>query len=134
VPGTLIDTSVLLDIFVDDAEWRDWSGAMLERALSEGPLYINPIIYAEVSVGFANIEELEEALPKGFCRKVDLPWAAAFLAGKAFMKYRERGGTRSSPLPDFYVGAHAAVSGLTLLTRDKRRYREYFPALRVIAP
>ena len=132
--ATLVDTSVLLDILVDDAEWRDWSAAALEMAACEGALYINPIIYAEVSAGFENIEELEDALPLRFCRRVDLPWAAAYLAGKAYVQYRRRGGTRRSPIADFYIGAHAAVAGFRLLTRDARRYREYFPTLRLMTP
>ena len=134
MPGTLVDSSVLLDILVDDAEWRDWSASMLDMAAREGALYITPIIYAEVSVGFDEIEELEDALPLRFCRRVDLPWAAAFVAGKAYLKYRQRGGTRTSPIADFYIGAHAAIAGFTLLTRDARRYREYFPTLRLVAP
>jgi predicted nucleic acid-binding protein len=134
VAGTLVDSSVLLDLLVDDAEWREWSAAMLETAMDAGRLYINPIIYAEVSVGFDSVEDLEAALPLRFCRRVDLPWSAAFLAGKAYSKYRRQGGTRMSLMPDFYVGAHAAIAGLTLLTRDALRYREYFPTLRLIAP
>lgn len=132
--ATLVDTSVLLDILVDDAEWRDWSAAALEIAACDGALYINPIIYAEVAAGFDHVEELEEALPLRFCRRVDLPWAAAFLAGKAYVQYRRQGGRRRSPIADFYIGAHAAIAGFTLLTRDARRYREYFPTVRVIAP
>ena len=95
---------------------------------------INPIIYAEVSVRFARIEELEEALPADLFRREPLPWEAAFLAGKCFLRYRKGGGAKRSPLPDFYIGAHAAVRGATLLTRDASRYRSYFPTLRVIAP
>ena len=132
--GTLVDSNVLLDIVTDDSEWRDWSASMVEMAMEDGRLYINPIIYAEVSVQFGTIEELEDALPLRFCRRVDLPWSAAFLAGKAHLAYRRRGGTRTSTLPDFYIGAHAAVAGFTLLTRDARRYREYFPTLKLIAP
>ena len=132
--GTLVDSSVVLDILTEDDQWLDWSAAMLEMQGQVGPLYINPIIYAEVSVRFLSIEELDMVLPPAYWRRVDLPWAAAFLAGKAFVDYRQRGGTRSSPMPDFYVGAHAVIAGLTLLTRDSMPYRQYFPALRVIAP
>lgn len=132
--GTLVDSNVLLDVLTEDVEWFDWSAAMLGNAADAGSLYINPIIYAEVSLRFRRIEELDEALPAEYYRRADLPWAAGFLAGHAFARYRRRGGVRRSPMPDFYVGAHAAVAGLTLLTRDARRYRAYFPALRLIAP
>jgi predicted nucleic acid-binding protein len=134
VAGTLVDSNVLLDVLTEDVEWFDWSAAMLGNAADAGSLYINPIIYAEVSLRFRRIEELDEALPAEYYRRADLPWAAGFLAGHAFARYRRRGGVRRSPMPDFYVGAHAAVAGLTLLTRDARRYRAYFPALRLIAP
>ena len=132
--GTLVDSSVLLDVLTEDEQWLDWSSAMLERAAHAGPLTINPIIYAEVSAGFTRIEDLDEALPPAYCRRAELPWAAGFLAGHAYVQYRRRGGTRRSPMPDFYIGAHAAVADLTLLTRDARQYREYFPSLRIIAP
>ena len=107
---------------------------MLARCAENGMLVINPIIYAEVSVGFDRIEELDEALPAESFRREALPWEAAFLAGKCFLRYRRQGGSRRSPLPDFYIGAHAAVKGLTLLTRDPRRYRTYFPDLSLLAP
>jgi predicted nucleic acid-binding protein len=132
--GTLVDSNVLLDIFTEHDEWFDWSSAMLEQAGYAGALFINPVIYAEVSVRFTRIEDLDEALPPTYFRRVHLPWAAGFLAGHAYLKYRRVGGTRRSPLPDFYIGAHAAVAGFTLLTRDPRRYRDYFPTVRVIAP
>lgn len=130
----LVDSNVLLDVLTEDPQWLDWSASALERAASAARLIINPIIYAEVSVGFARIEELEAALPPEYFERRPLPWEAAFLAGKCFKQYRARGGLRRSPLPDFYVGAHAAVERLTLLTRDPRRYRTYFSALRMIAP
>lgn len=107
---------------------------MLARCADTGILLINPIIYAEVSVGFKRIEELDDLLPADSFRRDPLPWEAAFLAGKCFLEYRRRGGSRRSPLPDFYIGAHAAVSGLPLLTRDARRYRTYFPRLPLLAP
>lgn len=107
---------------------------MLSRCAEGGMLVINPIIYAEVSVGFKRIEELDEVLPADSFRRDPLPWEAAFLAGKCFLAYRRRGGSRRSPLPDFYIGAHAAVTGLPLLTRDPRRYRTYFPTLSIFAP
>jgi predicted nucleic acid-binding protein len=132
--GTLVDSNVLLDVFTEDEEWFDWSSAMLEQAGHAGALFINPVIYAEVSIRFTRIEDLDEALPPAYYRRVDLPWAAGFLAGHAYLKYRRAGGPRRSPLPDFYIGAHAAVSGLALLTRDARRYRAYFPTVRVTAP
>lgn len=107
---------------------------MLASCAESGMLVINPVIYAEVSIGFERIEELDEALPTDSFRRDPLPWEAAFLAGKCFLAYRRRGGSRRSPLPDFYIGAHAAVSGLPLLTRDPRRYRTYFPNLSILAP
>jgi predicted nucleic acid-binding protein len=107
---------------------------MLVRLLDEGSLAINPIIYAEVSVGFDRIEELDDALAPGLLERLPLPWDAAFLAGRCFLAYRKRRGERRSPLPDFYIGAHAAVAGMALLTRDVKRYRTYFPRLRIIAP
>lgn len=107
---------------------------MLARCAESGMLVINPIIYAEVSVGFERVEELEAVLPADSFRREPLPWGAAFLAGKCFLAYRRKGGARRSPLPDFYIGAHAAVAGLPLLTRDPRRYRTYFPHLSILAP
>jgi predicted nucleic acid-binding protein len=130
----LVDSNVILDVVTQDAEWSTWSTDALERAGEESPLVINPLVYAEVSIGFDRIEELDDALPSQYLQREALPWEAAFLAGKMFVKYRRAGGTRSSPLPDFYIGAHAAIRGYTLLTRDARRYRTYFPQLEVIAP
>lgn len=132
--STLVDSNVLIDLFDEDSEWRDWSGAMLTRAANRGPLVINPIVFAEVSAGFDSLDDVEAALPAAYVRREALPWEAAFLAGRAFVHYRRRGGTRPAPLPDFYIGAHAAVAGYTLLTRDARRYRHYFPKLKVVAP
>ena len=132
--ATLVDSNVLLDIFTEDDEWFEWSADRLTDAASAGPIVINPIIYAEVSPRFERIEDLDEALPTDYYRRVPLPWEAAFLAGQCFVTYRRSGGERRSPMPDFYIGAHAAVAGLTLLTRDARRYRKYFPTLRIVAP
>lgn len=132
--ATLVDTNVLLDVINEDDEWQDWSAAMLKRATDEGRVVINPIIYAEVSVAYDTIEELDRALPEPFFLREGLPWAGAFLAGKVFAAYRRRGGIRRSPMPDFYIGAHAALAGHALLTRDPKRYRSYFPKLRIIAP
>jgi predicted nucleic acid-binding protein len=131
---TLVDSNVLLDIVTEDDDWLDWSSSALSACAERGRLVINPLVYAEVSVGFSNIEDLDDALPGEYFVREALPWAAAFLAGKAFMQYRRRGGARSHPLPDFYIGAHAAIAGYTLLTRDARRYRTYYPKLRVVAP
>ena len=132
--GTLVDSNVLLDVFTDDEAWGDWSAAMLAEAARAGLLAINPIIYAEVSAGFERIEDLDEALPPTYYRRLPLPFEAAFLAGQCFVMYRRRGGARRSPMPDFYIGAHAAMAGLTLLTRDAKRYRACFPTLRIVAP
>ena len=131
---TLVDSNVILDVVTDDEEWGDWSAAMLGEAANDGRLVINPLIYAEVSCRFDRIESLDDAVPPDYFIREPLPWAAAFLAARAFLKYRRRGGTRASPLPDFYIGAHAALAGYTLLTRDRRRYRSYFPRLRIVAP
>jgi hypothetical protein len=130
----LVDANVLLDVLTDDPTWFAWSAARLDVCASGGELCINPIIYAEVSVGFERIEALDEALsPEAFTR-LPLPWEAGFLAGKAFLNYRKARGARTSPLPDFYIGAHAAIEGMTLLTRDAKRYRTYFPTLELISP
>ena len=130
----LVDSNVLLDVATGDPVWRDWSSTTLERTADEAVLVINPLVYAEVSVGFPTIEGLDAALPADLYRREDLPHEAAFLAGKCFIRYRRGGGSKRSPLPDFYVGAHAAVAGYRLLTRDATRYRTYFPTLELIAP
>ena len=130
----VVDSNVLLDVVTDDPTWGQWSSGALERTADEAILVINALIYAEVSIGFASIEALEEALPPDLYRREHLPYEAAFLAGKAFLRYRQAGGTRRSPLPDFYIGAHAAVAGYRLLTRDATRYRTYFPRLELVAP
>lgn len=132
--ATLVDSNVLLDIFTDDPVWADWSSAMLREALDAGPVVLNPIVYSEVSIGFDRIEDLDDALPPSHFGREDLPWAAGFLAGKAFLEYRRRGGAKATPLPDFYIGAHAAVSGHRLLTRDRARYATYFPRVNLICP
>lgn len=132
--GTLIDSNVLLDVLSEDDVWLTWSLDALAAAAEAGPLLINPIIYAEVSTRFSRIEDLEDALPPSDFLRDPMPWEAGFLAGKAFLTYRRRSGRRSSTLPDFFIGAHAAVADLTLLTRDASRYRTYFPSVRLIAP
>jgi predicted nucleic acid-binding protein len=131
---TLVDSNILLDVATGDPTWADWSSQALEAVANESPLVINALIYAEVSIGYERIEQLEQAIPSSSFRREPLPYEAAFLAGKAFLKYRRRGGQRTSPLPDFYIGAHAAVSGFRILTRDPRRYRTYFPTVDVISP
>lgn len=130
----LVDANVLLDIATEDPVWYEWSSNTLIDLSEQSILVINPLIYAEVSVGFEKIEELDEALPAHLYRRNLLPWEAAFLAGKSFYQYRKRGGVRRSPLPDFYIGAHAAIEDMILLTRDKNRYKTYFPTLEIIAP
>jgi len=133
-PAVLVDTNVILDVLTDDPTFSPWSAEALARAADESILVINPVIYAEVSARYDSIEDVDDALPPFQFRRDPLPYDAAFLAGKAYVAYRRRGGTRLSPLPDFYIGAHAAVAGFQLLTRDARRYRTYFPTLEIIAP
>ncbi|HVR11583.1 MAG TPA: type II toxin-antitoxin system VapC family toxin [Thermoanaerobaculia bacterium] len=132
--SVLVDSNVILDVLTDDPRWGEWSSSMLARCADRGMLVINPLIYAEISIGCERIEQLDAALPADSFRRDPLPWEAGFLAGKCFLEYRRRGGIRRSPLPDFYIGAHAAVTGLPLLTRDTQRYRTYFPHLRLLAP
>lgn len=130
----LVDSNVLLDVITEDRRWGAWSSRTLEQVAENERLVISPIIYAEVSIGYDSIEALEEALPAESFRRDPLPYEAGFLAGKAFLAYRRRGGRRSTPLPDFYIGAHAAIAGHRLLTRDRARYATYFPTLDLIAP
>lgn len=132
--STLIDSNVLIDLFDEESEWQGWSDAMVAKCRDRGPIVINPVILAEVSTGFDSFEAVNAHLPEDFIQREPLPGEAAFLAARAFLIYRHQGGERRSPLPDFYIGAHAAVAGYTLLTRDARRYRYYFPKLRIIAP
>jgi len=131
--GVLVDSNVILDVFSEDARWAKWSEQQLEVCAERSPLFINRIIYSEVSIRFNAIEELEEALT-GLVEREPMPWEAAFLAGKAYVKYRRNGGKKLAPLPDFFIGAHASVSGYSLLTRDPKIYRHYFPALDIICP
>ena len=132
--AVLVDSNVLLDIVTNDPVWGDWSSRALERTADEAILVINAVIYAEVSIGFGAIEDLEDAVPVDLYRREALPYEAGFLAGKCFLRYQRGGGLKRSPLPDFYIGAHAAVAGYRLLTRDVTRYRTYFPGLVLIAP
>jgi len=134
VSGFLIDSNVLLDIATNDPRWSNWSAEQLSTCADQGAIIINPIIYAEVSVGFQRIEEVDHFLDHHVFLREPLPWEAGFLAGKAFLAYRKRGGTKSAVLPDFYIGAHAAISHLTLLTRDVNRYRTAYPKLVLISP
>lgn len=132
--AVLVDSNVLLDLMTEDAHWFAWSANAIHQATDTSRLIINPIIYAEVSVRYSRIEDLEAALPRTFFEREPVPYEAAFLAGKAFAAYRQRGGAKHAPLPDFFIGAHAAVAGYALLTRDVARYRTYFPRLVLIAP
>ena len=134
MPEVLVDSNVLIDTMSVGSPWFEWSSTTLAEHAERCVLLINPIVYAEVSVYFDRVEALDEALPSLTFKRDALPWNAAFLAGKCFLEYRRRGGTRSALLPDFYIGSHAAVKGAALLTRDARRYRSYFPRLEIIAP
>lgn len=131
---TLVDANVLIDLVLRDPEWATWSYAAIARARDRGPVAVNPIICAEVAPAYTTAAALDEALPPDDYLRLDLPFAAAWLAGHAFLRYRRAGGLGRSPLPDFYIGAHAQASGLALLTRDVARYRTYFPDVELIAP
>jgi predicted nucleic acid-binding protein len=132
--AVLVDANVLLDIMTEDPRWFAWSAEALARAADSARLVINPVIYAEISPRYSRIEDLEDALAASLFDREPIPFEAAFLAGKAFQIYRRRGGAKLSPLPDFFIGAHAAVAGYSLLTRDVARYRSYYPKLRLMAP
>lgn len=134
MPAVLVDSNVLLDILTDDPAWADWSASQLALAGNISRLVINPIVYSEISIRFSRIEDLENALPRDIIEKEALPFEAAFLAGKIFLDYRKAGGSKTSPLPDFLIGAHAAVLGYQVLTRDPRRFRTYFPTVQLIEP
>lgn len=129
----LVDSNVLLDVLIPDPNWEAWSSNALADAAESSPLVINPVVYGEVSIAFERIEDLDAALPDALRREA-LPWDAAFLAGKVFLAYRRRGGPRERPLPDFFIGAHAAVYGYDVLTRDPARYRTHFPTVHLISP
>jgi predicted nucleic acid-binding protein len=130
----LVDTNVILDVAENDARWGDWSQQQLDAASRRYTLLINPVIYAELSIAYQRIEELEALLRKGGFRVEPVPREALFLAGKAFLQYRRKSGSKTGVLPDFFIGAHAAVADIPLLTRDTRRYRTYFPRLTLISP
>ncbi|HZD50798.1 MAG TPA: type II toxin-antitoxin system VapC family toxin [Silvibacterium sp.] len=132
--GVLVDSNVLFDLVMNDADWVGWSSQAVAECAECSDLIINPIIYAEVSVSFKTIEALDVALSPAVYQREPLPWEAGFLAGKCYLAYRRRGGMRNSPLPDFYIGAHALVGDLALLTRDAARYRTYFPKVEILCP
>ncbi len=132
--GVLVDSNIILDVFLNDPNWADWSDFTLEKHTYTTTLYINPIIYSEVSIGFERIEELESAINKCGFQMLQIPKEALFLAGKAFLRYRKSKGAKRSPLPDFYIGAQAAIYDLELITRDVARYRTYFPTIKLICP
>lgn len=132
--GVLIDSCVLLDLFTADLQWADWSEAVLERYSQSNSLYVNSVVYAEISVGFDQIEAVDDALMELDIRVLEIPREALFLAGKVFLQYRKNKGTKRSPLPDFFIGAHALVSELALVTRDTKNYQTYFPQLPMICP
>jgi predicted nucleic acid-binding protein len=131
---TLLDTNVLLDIATADPVWLSWSEKEFRSASAQGPIPINPIIYAELAPAFATVADLDHWLDPVIFERLPLPYAAGWLAAQAFLKYRRSGGVKTSPLPDFYIGAHAEVGGHTLVTRDPSRYRTYFPCVRLIVP
>jgi hypothetical protein len=130
----MVDSNVLIDVIGNDPRWAEWSLGQLEAAMLDAGLVINPIIYAELAAGFADVETLDAAIAPFALRREALPWEAAFMASQAYKRYRRQGGTQRSPVPDFYIGAHASLAGYRLLTRDARRYREHFSRLEVIAP
>jgi hypothetical protein len=132
--GVLVDSNIILDVFLDDPNWADWSESQLEKFGSITKLFINPVVYSEVSIGFKMIEELESALNRAGFQLLEIPKEALFLAGKAFLTYRKERGTKRSALPDFYIGAQAAIFEMDLITRDVARYRTYFPTVRLISP
>ncbi len=132
--GILVDSNIILDVFLDDPNWAEWSESKLVKFSSITKLFINPVVYSEVSIGFKRIEELEIALNRAGFQILEIPKEALFLAGKAFLKYRKNRGTKRSPLPDFYIGAQAAILKMDLITRDPSRYRTYFPTVQLISP
>ena len=132
--GVLVDSCVLLDLFTNDLHWADWSESILERYNQTNTLYINTIIYTEISIGFEKIEEVEKAISTLGIKVLEMPREALFLTGKAFIQYRRNKGTKNSPLPDFFIGAHSAVTQLDLITRDLSKYKTYFPQVNLIHP
>ncbi|HQV68292.1 MAG TPA: PIN domain-containing protein [Thermoflexales bacterium] len=130
----LVDSNIHIDFLNQDPVWLEWSKKQLAQSRRQGLLIVNPIIYAELSNAFDTQKELDDYFSPDNFSRLALPWNAAFLAGRAFREYRKKGGVKTAPLPDFYIGAHALVEGLTLLTRDAGRYKTYFPKLKLIAP
>lgn len=131
---TIVDTNVLVDLAISGSAWHDWSSGQVLSAFKRGPVVINPIIYAEFSVRYSSMDQVDELLPQSEFRRENLPWAAAFAAAAAFKIYRQSGGGRERVLPDFLIGAHAAIRGYSILTRDSKDYRSYFPAVDLITP
>ena len=132
--GVLVDSNIVLDVFLNDPKWADWSESKLDEYDQLGILYINSIVYSEISIGFKRIEDLESAIAKAGLRMLEIPKEALFLAGKAYLKYKKRKGIKKTPLPDFFIGAQAAVQNLDLITRDISRYQSYFPTVKLITP
>ena len=132
--GVLVDSNIVLDVFLNDQKWADWSESKLDEYDQLGILYINSIVYAEISIGFKRIEDLESAIAKAGLRMLEIPKEALFLAGKAYLKCKKRKGIKKTPLPDFFIGAQAAVQNLDLITRDISRYQSYFPTVKLITP
>ena len=132
--GVLVDSCVLLDLFTDDPKWANWSENILGKYCQRNTLFINSIIYTEISIGFNKIEEVENAVEEIGVKVLEIPREALFLAGKVFLDYRGNKGTKKSTLPDFFIGAHAAVSAFELITRDTARYKSYFPNVTLICP
>jgi len=132
--GVLVDSNIVLDVFLNDPKWADWSESKLDEYDQLGILYINSIVYSEISIGFKRIEDLESAIAKAGLQMLEMPKEALFLAGKAYLKYKKRKGTKRTPLPDFFIGAQAAIQNLDLITRDVSRYQSYFPTVKLITP
>ena len=132
--GVLVDSNIILDVFLDDPNWADWSESTLEEYAHYTTLYINSIVYSEISIGFKLIEDLEAAITKAGFQMLEIPKEALFLSGKVYLKYKKRKGVKRTPLPDFFIGAQAAVLNLSLITRDVSRYRSYFPTVELITP
>jgi predicted nucleic acid-binding protein len=132
--GVLVDSNIVLDVFLNDPKWADWSESKLDEYDQLGILYINSIVYSEISIGFDLIEDLESAIARAGFQVLEIPKEALFLAGKAYLKYKKRKGIKRTPLPDFFIGAQAAVQNLELITRDVFRYQSYFPSVKLISP
>lgn len=132
--GIIVDSNIILDVFLNDPVWADWSESTLEKYIHHAKLYINSIVYSEISISFELIEDLESAIAKAGFQMLEIPKEALFLAGKVYLKYKKRKGVKRTPLPDFYIGAQAAVLNLQLITRDVSRYRSYFPTVELITP